>query len=133
MYLLDSCVLSDARRHVPAITNWIGTIDPDDAFLSTITLGEFEKGIALLRRRDIAQASLLERWLDGIRVMYASRFLAIDEEVAMAWGRLMAQRTRPVADALIAATALTHGLIVVTRNVADFADTGVHITNPWAG
>jgi len=132
-YLIDTCVASDARRRDPVARDWLLSVDADDAFLSVMTLGEIEKGIALISRRDVAAGRSLAAWLNGLRVHYDGRILAIDDDVAVIWGRLAADRSRPTADALIAATAIAHGLSVVTRNVADFADTGVHITNPWAG
>ena len=101
-------------------------------FLSVMTLGEIEKGIALRARKDKAGAASLSRWLDGVRQRFAGRILPVDDAVALEWGRLSAIRSRPVADALIAATASVSGKIVVTRNVADFADAGVQIINPWA-
>ena len=83
-------------------------------------------------RIDPPAAAALLRWLDELRFVYASRILPVDDAVATGWGRLMAQRTRPMADALIAATAHVHDKIVVTRNVADFADAGVTVIDPWA-
>ena len=96
-----------------------------------ITIGEIMKGIMIKVRTDPPQAAALLRWLDELRLVYASRILPIDDAVATGWGRLMAQRTRPMADALIAATARVHNKVVVTRNVADFADMGVDVIDPW--
>ncbi len=83
-------------------------------------------------RTDPPAAAGLLRWLDELRFVYSARVLPIDDAVATSWGRLAAQRTRPVADALIAATAQVHNKVLVTRNVADFADTGVPVIDPWA-
>ena len=83
-------------------------------------------------RTDPPQAAGLLRWLDELRLVYSSRILPIDDTVATGCGRLMAQRSRSMADALIAATARTHNKVVITRNVADFADTGVDVIDPWA-
>ena len=101
-------------------------------FLSAITIGEITKGIMMKLRTDPPAAAVLLRWLDELRFVYSARILPVDDAVATTWGRLMAQRTRPVADALIAATAHVHNKIIVTRNVADFADAGVPVIDPWA-
>ncbi len=83
-------------------------------------------------RTDAPQAIGLLRWLDELRFVYKGRILPVDDAVATGWGRLMAQRARPMADALIAATARTHNKVVVTRNTANFADAGVDLIEPWA-
>ena len=131
-YLLDTCVLSEARRRSPPATAWLQAVDPLALFISVITIGEVAKGAAVRERTDPVAAASLGRWLDGLRQSYADRILPIDDAVATAWGHLMARRTLPVADGLIAATARVHNLTLVTRNVADFADTGVDVANPWA-
>jgi len=83
-------------------------------------------------RTDPPAAAVLLRWIDELRVIYASRILPIDHEVATSWGRLMAERSRPAVDTLIAATARVNNKIIVTRNVADFTDAGVTVLDPWA-
>jgi hypothetical protein len=131
-YLIDTCVVSEARRRsVPAVS-WLKAVGSATLFLSVITIGEITKGIATRERTDPIAAAALGRWLDGLRGTYADRILPIDDAVATAWGRLMARRTFPVPDGLIAATARVHDLTLVTRNVADFAETGVDLVNPWA-
>ncbi|WP_428485769.1 type II toxin-antitoxin system VapC family toxin [Rhodopila sp.] len=132
MYLIDTCVVSEARRRTPAAVAWLRGAQSDTLFLSVITIGEIMKGIAIKARVDPPQAAALLRWLDELRFVYAGRILPIDDAVAVGWGRLMAQRTRPVTDGLIAATARVFNKVVVTRNMADFADTGVDIIDPWA-
>ena len=131
-YLLDTCVLSEARRRSAPAVAWLQAADPVTLFLSVITVGEIAKGIAVRERTDPVAAVSLGRWLDGIRNIYTDRVLPIDDAVATAWGHLMARRILPVPDGLIAATARVHNLTLVTRNVADFADTGVDVVNPWA-
>jgi toxin FitB len=131
-YLLDTNVLSEARRRSPEAVAWLRAVDPASLFLSVITIGEIAKGIAQRARTDPVAAATLEAWLAALGTSYAERILAIDPAVAVTWGRLMAQRTRPAVDALIAATARVHNLVVVTRNVADFADCGVDVVDPWA-
>jgi predicted nucleic acid-binding protein len=132
MYLLDTCVVSEARRRSPQAVAWLRGAQSETLFLSAITIGEITKGIMMKMRTDPAAASVLLRWLGELRFVYSSRVLVVDDAVATTWGRLMAQRTRPMADALIAATAHVHNKIIVTRNSADFADTGVTVIDPWA-
>jgi predicted nucleic acid-binding protein len=131
MYLLDTCVVSEARRRTPEAVSWLQAARPEALFLSVITVGEIMKGIVMKARTDPPAAASLQRWLDEMRLFHAPRLLPIDDAVATAWGRLMEQRTMPVADALIAATARVHNKVLVTRNVADFADSGVDLLNPW--
>jgi predicted nucleic acid-binding protein len=133
MYLVDTCVISEARRRSPEAVAWLRSVNPDSVFLSVITVGETMKGIVMKARTDPVLAASLQRWLDELRLFYAARLLPIDDAVATTWGRLMAQRTRGVPDALIAATARVHNKVVVTRNVVDFVDAGVEVVNPWAG
>jgi predicted nucleic acid-binding protein len=97
-----------------------------------IAVGEIIKGFAMRDRSDPVAAAALSRWLDGLRNLYADRILAVDDDVATAWGYLMARRSFPVPGGLIAATARVHNLTLVTRNIADFAGTGVDVVNPWA-
>jgi predicted nucleic acid-binding protein len=131
-YLIDTNVLSEARRRSPPAVDWLRAVNPAEIFLSVITIGEIAKGIAMRERTDPLAAAALGRWLNGLRDAYADRVLPIDGAVATAWGQLMARRTLPVPDGLIAATARVHNLRLVTRNVGDFADTGVDVVNPWA-
>ena len=131
MYLIDTCVISEARRRTPQAVAWLNTAHPNALFLSAITIGEIAKGIAMKARRDPGTAVVLSRWLDELRLVYAPRILPVDDAVATTWGQLMASGSRPMADALIAATAQCYNKILVTRNVADFADMGVEIVNPW--
>jgi toxin FitB len=131
-YLIDTCVLSEARRRSAPATAWLRAVDPAELFLSVISVAEVAKGTAVRERTDPVAAASLVRWLNGLRHAYADRILPIDDAVATAWGQLMARRTFPVPDGLIAATARVHNLTLVTRNVADFADTGVDVVNPWA-
>ncbi|RWQ65963.1 type II toxin-antitoxin system VapC family toxin [Mesorhizobium sp.] len=132
MYLLDTNIVSDVERRLPKPTAWLASIDSDSISLSVITIGEIERGIVKLRKVDPQRATRLDLWLRELRRDNADRILAVTEEVALAWGRISAGRTRGSADTLIAAIALVHDLILVTRNVADFNDTGVTVLNPWA-
>jgi hypothetical protein len=132
MYLLDTCMISEARRKTPQAVMWLQKAQSDTLFLSVITIGEVMKGVMMKLRDDPPAAASLLRWLDELRFVYAARILPVDDAVATGWGRLMAQRSRPVADALIAATAKVHNKVLVTRNVRDFEDTGVDVIDPWA-
>jgi predicted nucleic acid-binding protein len=95
-------------------------------------IGEIRQGIERLRPRNEAQAAALESWLDGLVAGYHDRILPITVEVAQEWGRLNAAVRPPIVDGLLAATAKVHRLVLVTRNVADVASTGVAVVNPFA-
>jgi len=137
MYLLDTNVLSELRRRSradPRVLAWAAAIPEASAFISVISLFEIERGILLAQRRDPNQAAHLRRWLE-MRVMeeFEGRVLPIDSAVALRCAALHVPDPRPAHDALIAATALVHGMTVVTRNTGDFEATGVKLVNPWNG
>jgi hypothetical protein len=133
MYLLDTMVLSELRRSRPdpSLVEWLEHVRPTDVYLSVVTIGEVEQGIAKQQRRDPAFAERLAAWLDGVLRYHAARILAIDVNVARRWGRLADAHGHAGADLLIAATAIEHGLAVVTRNVRHFERTGVLLINPF--
>ena len=133
MYLLDTMVLSELRRWRPdpSLVNWLEHVRPTDVYLSVVTIGEVEKGIDKQQRRDPAFAGRLAVWLDGVLRYYAARILAIDVNVARRWGRLADAHGHAGADLLIAATAIEHGLAVVTRNVRHFERAGVPLIDPF--
>lgn len=131
MFLLDTNVVSAARKREGPVADWMVRLERQSLFLSVITLGEIARGIEMKRRNDSSTANHLAAWLHGLRHSYENRIIGIDENIAAQWGRISAIRTRGDADGLIAATALVHDLILVTRNVADFDDTGVTILTPW--
>jgi len=132
MYLVDTNVISEARRGTPEAVSWLQSIDPLSIYISVITLGEVARGIALRQRSDLRAAAHLTEWLRKLRHDHADRILPITDQIAVEWGRIAAQRPRGDADGLIAATAIIHDLIVVTRNIGDFDDTGASTINPWA-
>lgn len=131
MYLVDTNVLSEARRGRPEAREWLRSVDPNQIYLSVVTLGEIMKGITQKTRSDTVAAISLHRWLEQLRVDHARRILPISDEVALEWGRMAATRPRDMADTLIAATVAAHRKILVTRNVADFEDLGIPIIDPW--
>jgi predicted nucleic acid-binding protein len=132
-YLLDTNVISETRKSRPDsnVVAFLSATDAVESFLSVLTLGELRKGVEAKRRSDALMADRLGRWVDGIEWDYAERLLPIDAPTARRWGELSAGRSLPVIDGLLAATALERGLIVVTRNIGDFASTGVPLLDPW--
>ncbi|MGL4242923.1 MAG: type II toxin-antitoxin system VapC family toxin [Beijerinckiaceae bacterium] len=131
MYLLDTNIVSEARRGSPEATGWIRSVKGRTLHVSVITLGEIMRGVELKQRKDPKAAAVLAEWLTALRELHRETVLPVTEAIALEWGRLSAERSRNTADGLIAATARVHDLILVTRNVADFEDTGVSIVNPW--
>lgn len=139
MYLLDTNVISELRkaRTGKADTNvvqWASTKPATSLFISAITVLELELGILQIERRDIAQAKILREWLNHqVLKSFEQRILAIDVAVAQQCAALHVPDPRAERDALIAATALMHGMVVVTRNTQDFEGSGVRLLNPWSG
>lgn len=131
MYLLDTNIVSEARRGTPEAVAWLRSVQGRVLFLSVVTLGEIQRGILLKARKDPKTAAILANWLAVLREDHRDAILPISDAVALEWGRLSAERSRPPADGLIAATARVHDLILVTGNVADFEDAGVTVINPW--
>lgn len=132
-WLLDTNVISELSRPAPEakVVQWLSAHE-DELFLSVLTLGEIQKGIASLP--DSKRRRRLTRWLDAeIRPWFAGRLLPVDESVSLRWGRMLAEAGRPLpaVDSLIAATALTHDMTLATRNTQDLARTGVSLFNPW--
>jgi predicted nucleic acid-binding protein len=133
-YLLDTHVLSELfKKHPePKVSRWITEADPDSLFLSVLTLGEIRKGVEKMEpgARKTRLVQFLEKDLLG---QFENRILAVDSEVAEAWGLLEAHSGRPLptVDALLAATALTHNLTLVTRNTRDFSFSKLKLLDPW--
>lgn len=135
MFLLDTNVISELRRPGRTDTNvlaWASSRPASSFFISAISILEIELGTQLIARKDAVQAAMLRNWIDQqILPQFEGRILAIDVLVAQRCAHLHVPDPRPERDALIAATALVHGLTVVTRNIADFEATGVALINPW--
>ncbi len=137
MWILDTNVVSELRkarggRADARVVAWAESVRPADLYLSAITVLELETGVLQMERRDAAQGTVLRSWLDAhVWPAFTGRVLAVDTAVALRCARLHVPDPRAERDSLIAATALLHGMGVVTRNLSDFAPTGVRTLNPW--
>jgi predicted nucleic acid-binding protein len=137
VYLVDTNVISEIRKRARANKGVRAFFrqavrEDSDIYLSVVTVAELRRGVELVRRRgDTQQATILETWLGVIMANYAQNILSVDEEIGQLWGRLRVPRLEHALDKLIAATALIHDLTVITRNVEDFAGTGVRLSNPF--
>jgi len=135
--LLDTCVISElvSKQPNPKVIEFVDSLDPEDVYLSVITIGEIVKGIKKLSKS--RRKTDLQTWLkDDLLVRFEGNVVALDTDVLIEWGALTARlesagKTMPAIDSLIAATALAKKMILVTRNVSDFAETTVDILNPW--
>ena len=135
-HLLDTCVISEYQNKAPneAVLSWIESQAEESLYLSILTIGEIEKGIAKLPNSK--KKNELLKWLQSLIYRFDKRILPIDLEIIRCWGNLVGTletkgRILPIMDSLIAATAIDKNLTIVTRNVRDFADTGVKILNIW--
>jgi len=137
MFLLDTNVVSELRKvrpgkADPGVALWADGVDAGDLYVSAITIEELEIGVLRAERRDPAAGAVLRAWMnDHVLPAFSGRILPVDTAVALRGAGLHVPDPRPVRDGLIAATALVHGMTVVTRNVDDFRPTGVDILNPW--
>jgi predicted nucleic acid-binding protein len=132
-YLVDTNVVSELRKREPhrTVISWRDSVATDELYLSVLVVGEIRQGIERLRRRDRAQAPGLERWLETLKREFEDRILPVTTAIAEAWGRLMAPQPLPTVDGLLAATALVHGLTLVTRDTTRLEETGVPLLDPW--
>ena len=138
-YLLDTNVVSEMRkiqsgRADSGVVTWAASVPVAALYLSVITLQELEIGVLLAQRRDVAQGALLGQWFEQ-RVLpaFSGRILPIDSSIARRSAALHVPNPRPFRDSLIGATALVHGMTMVTRNTADFQSFELELLNPWAG
>lgn len=137
MFVLDTNVLSELRKvqqgkAAANVAAWAQSVDAADLFVSAITIMELELGVLSIERKDSAQGAMLRLWLEQqVLPEFASRTLAVDTAVALRCAKLHVPDKRGERDALIAATALVHGMSLVTRNIVDFKLMGVPLVNPW--
>jgi predicted nucleic acid-binding protein len=133
-YLLDTVVISELRKRDrdPGVVDWIASQRSSALFLSVLTVGEIEKGIYRQRHLNPVFADTLTEWLELTMQRYKDRILLVSVPIARHWGRLSGQLGHSGADLLIAATAMEHGLAIVTRNVRHFESTGVEVVNPFS-
>ncbi len=132
MFLIDTDVLSALRRRErsPDLVEWISGQRTTDLYLSVVSVGEVERGIVRQQRDNPVFARELALWLDSVLALYGDRILPVNPSEARRWGRLSGVIGHDGADLLIAATAIEHGLTVVTRNVRHFEPTGVPVLDP---
>ncbi len=137
MFVLDTNVVSELRkirlgRADKNVAQWADSVESTDLYLSAITVQELEIGVLLAERRDPAQGAIFRTWFEGhVLPTFAGRILPVDTAVAQRSAALHVPDPRPFRDSLIAATALVHGMTLVTRNVADFQSSAVLLFNPW--
>ena len=133
MILLDTVVLSELRKTRPSakVLAWLQKQQPDQLFISVVSLGEIERGIVKARKTQAEFANRLTDWLEDLVLLYSDRILPVSALIARRWGRLSAELGHDGADLLIAATALDHSLTVATRNVRHFAPSGAGVVNPF--
>lgn len=134
-YLLDTNILSELRKENrcdAGVRQWFEEVAAEDLFISVLVLGEIRQGIERIRQRDQAQAQALEKWLGWVSTEFAERMLPVDEKIADQWGRLGLRQPVPVLDSFLAATAITHGLALVSRDENGFRNTGVRVVNPFS-
>jgi toxin FitB len=134
MYLLDTNVLSELRLNDRAnslVRQWERQTPPELMFISPVSIAELTYGWRKLAKQAPNRAEILKQWIDGLLEAFAQRIVSIDAACGLEFGRLLMGRSRPVNDQWLAATALAHSLVVVTRNTSDFADSGARLLNPW--
>ena len=138
MYLLDTNVVSELRKAKSGradgnVIRWANSMSGASLFISSIVILELETGVLMVEQRDAIQGQMLRAWLsESVLPTFSERTLPVDTAVAQRCARLHVPNRKPDRDALIAATALVHGMTVVTRNSKDFDSTGVRVLNPWA-
>ena len=133
-FLLDTNVISEirkGRRTHPQVSHWWASTHASQIYLSVLTLGELRIGIEKIRVKDQRQAMHLKVWFDRLILVFADRLLPVDQQTAEIWAEIGVDRTLPVIDSLLAATAIARNLVFVTRNIRDISDCGVRLLNPF--
>ena len=133
-YLLDTNVVSELRkgnRCEAAVREWFDALDDDDAYLSVLVVGEIERGIERIRKRDPKSATRLRRWLSSLSTQFESRILPVTLPIARTWGKIGAPNPIPTVDGLLATTAHVHGLVLATRNVSNIRSLDIEWVNPF--
>ena len=132
-YLLDTNVISEGRRPRPdpGVLAFVDSIDRERLFVSVLTIGELRKGAEIKGRKNAKGGQRLHVWIDEVEQAFGNRVLPVDLAAARLWGELLADRPRSVVDTLLAATAISRDLTLVTQNVRDIADIKVGVINPW--
>ncbi|NYF91396.1 hypothetical protein HDF08_003498 [Edaphobacter lichenicola] len=125
--------MSETRKKRPdeRVLAFLSNVSPTALFMSCLSVGELKKGVALKRNSDPSAAKAIAGWVDGLEMNFADRILSVDTASAKLWGEWSAQRPRPVIDTILAATAVVHGLVFVTRNESDVQDLPIKLLNPW--
>jgi toxin FitB len=137
MFLLDTNVVSELRKirrgtANPGVADWADSVSASDLYISAITVEELERGVLLAAHRDKPQGAILRHWLDQLLIpSFRDRIIPVDAEIARRSARLQVPDPFPFRDSLIAATAIAHSLVLVTRNTSDFARSGAKLVNPW--
>ena len=134
-FLIDTNILAELRKREranPGIRRWYVGVEESEIYISVIVLGEIRRGVELLRRRDPIAAESLETWLNRLRYSLGDRLLPVTEAITDCWGRLGIPDPIPVADGLLAATALVHDLTLVTRDTRDVERSGARLLNPFS-
>lgn len=132
-YLFDTNVFSETRKRAPSpqVMAFLGGLTDETVFTSALVIAELRKGAARKRLTDPSGGESIDQWVNGLELRLKGRILPVDVAVAAQWGDLQAERDRPVMDSLIAATAIAHRLILVTRNLHDMQGFDVPLLNPW--
>ncbi len=133
-YLLDTNVVSELRKGArckASVLDWFSALGDEDLYLSVLVVGEIERGIERIRKRDPKSATRLRRWLSSLVTRFDDRILPVTLPIARIWGRLGAPNPIPTVDGLLAATAHVHGLVLVTRNVTDIESLDIEWVNPF--
>jgi len=133
-YLVDTNVISEIRKGARAhaeVVSWWNSVENAQLHLSVLSLGEIRQGVLSIMKKDSGQARNLGRWLTGLPRFFSQRLVPIDEHAALIWGEINCDRTLPTIDSLLAASALSRNMVLVTRNTRDIDSTGVKFLNPF--